>query len=754
MRPMLKKSRIPIIIAFILMAIYSLTFMFKLNFQFDFESFFPQDDPDLEAFKEFIEDFEADDNFLLIGLKREDGLFEQEFLEKLHDFTLKARDLPYVLESESITKFAYPIVTPFGVTSIPAIHIDQPEKYAREKEMLLKDERLVDYIISRDGRSTAVALKTIGNIGLEQSKKLLGELEPLLDSYEFEESHILGRAYFQKELVRMQIREIIVASAIAGMLVFVILYIIYRRWLTVAIALSSIVLGMILFMGFLGITGQELSAMTGLYPILMIIVGTSDVIHIMSKYFDELERGNERFDAIRTTVREIGLATLLTSVTTAVGFTTLLTSKIVPIKEFGINAAIGVIIAFITVILFTVSVLSFFKFTDLVAPKSRNEFWKNLMQRAYNFSFNRKAILWSIVGFLVFCAVGISMVTTNYKIETNLPIGAKITEDFYFFENEFVGFRPVEVAVRTEENIYDYEVMREINKVEEKFKESGDFKAVRSQTIIFKSIAQMFGGNNPEAYLFPEDETTYNQYLALSKSIPKLTNNILVSKDEKKARIVSRINDYGADSVKLITDELDRWIEANTDTSLVTFNITGTAMLLDKNVEYARRSLLTGLGIAILIVSLLMMLLFKNLKFLLIALVPNLFPLLFAGAILGFLDIELEAGITIIFAIIFGIAVDDSIHFLSKYKLTRLKGLGIESSLKITFQETGKAIVITSIILFFGFMVLLFSVHPPSKSIGILIGITLFTALLSDLFIIPLLIRLLIKDEVSEVSKM
>lgn len=754
MRPMLKKSRIPIIIAFILMAIYSLTFMFKLNFQFDFESFFPQDDPDLEAFKEFIEDFEADDNFLLIGLKREDGLFEQEFLEKLHDFTLKARDLPYVLESESITKFAYPIVTPFGVTSIPAIHIDQPEKYAREKEMLLKDERLVDYIISRDGRSTAVALKTIGNIGLEQSKELLGELEPLLDSYEFEESHILGRAYFQKELVRMQIREIIVASAIAGMLVFVILYIIYRRWLTVAIALSSIVLGMILFMGFLGITGQELSAMTGLYPILMIIVGTSDVIHIMSKYFDELERGNERFDAIRTTVREIGLATLLTSVTTAVGFTTLLTSKIVPIKEFGINAAIGVIIAFITVILFTVSVLSFFKFTDLVAPKSRNEFWKNLMQRAYNFSFNRKAILWSIVGFLVFCAVGISMVTTNYKIETNLPIGAKITEDFYFFENEFVGFRPVEVAVRTEENIYDYEVMREINKVEEKFKESGDFKAVRSQTIIFKSIAQMFGGNNPEAYLFPEDETTYNQYLALSKSIPKLTNNILVSKDEKKARIVSRINDYGADSVKLITDELDRWIEANTDTSLVTFNITGTAMLLDKNVEYARRSLLTGLGIAILIVSLLMMLLFKNLKFLLIALVPNLFPLLFAGAILGFLDIELEAGITIIFAIIFGIAVDDSIHFLSKYKLTRLKGLGIESSLKITFQETGKAIVITSIILFFGFMVLLFSVHPPSKSIGILIGITLFTALLSDLFIIPLLIRLLIKDEVSEVSKM
>jgi predicted RND superfamily exporter protein len=196
----------------------------------------------------------------------------------------------------------------------------------------------------------------------------------------------------------------------------------------------------------------------------------------------------------------------------------------------------------------------------------------------------------------------------------------------------------------------------------------------------------------------------------------------------------------------MIVAGLDEWINENTDTSLVNFNITGTAMLLDKNVEYARRSLLSGLAIAIFIVGFLMVLLFRNWRYLIIALVPNIIPLLFAGAILGFLNIELEAGITIVFAIIFGIAVDDSIHFLSKFKLMRLQGMTIEEAMKITFLETGKAICITSIILFFGFMVLLFSVHPPSKSIGTLIGITLVTALLSDLFIIPLLIRLLIKE--------
>ncbi|GLR16609.1 efflux RND transporter permease subunit [Portibacter lacus] len=742
---MVKKLRIPIIIAFALMAVYSLTFMFKLNFQFDFESFFPKDDPELAIFKDFIKDFETDDNFLLIGLKREEGIFDQKFLTDLHDLTIKARDLPHVLEAESITKFSYPLITPFGVTAIPAIHIDDPSKYPMEREKLLEDERLLDYLVSRDGKSTAIALKTVDAIRLDQSKELLGGLEALIDSYDFEESHLLGRAVFQKELVRMQVREILVSTIIAGTLVFLIMLFIYRRALTVAIALTSIGLGMTLFMGYLGISGQALSAMTGLYPILMIIVGTSDVIHIMSKYLDELEKGNPPNSSILVTIKEIGLATLLTSVTTAVGFTTLLTSKITPIREFGVNAAVGVMIAYVTVVLFTSAVLSFYDLNKLTSEKTRTNFWNKWMTWAYKASFNNKAIWTSIIAFLVFCGVGISMVTTNYKIESNLPIGAKITKDYYFFEDEFVGFRPVEVAVTTDGNIYDYEIMKEINKVEEKFKEDGHFKAIRSQTMVYKSIAQMYGGNNHDNYKFPETEAEYNKYKEIAAKIPKLSNNILVGKNAKKARVISRMNDVGADSVKVIVENLDTWINQNTDTSLVNFNVTGTAMLLDKNVEYARRSLLTGLAIAIIIVGFLMALLFKNWRYLIIALVPNIFPLLFAGAILGFLNIELEAGITIVFAIIFGIAVDDSIHFLSRFKIGQVNGMSVEESLKNTFLETGKAICITSIILFFGFMVLLFSVHPPSKSIGILIGITLVTALLSDLFIIPLMIRLLIK---------
>lgn len=125
----------------------------------------------------------------------------------------------------------------------------------------------------------------------------------------------------------------------------------------------------------------------------------------------------------------------------------------------------------------------------------------------------------------------------------------------------------------------------------------------------------------------------------------------------------------------------------------------------------------------------------------LISMVPNILPLLFAAALLGYFNIELEAGISIIFAVIFGIAVDDTIHFLTRFKLCIGEGLSVEESLAATFKDTGKALVLTTVILFFGFLVMLFSSHPPSLIVGVLVSITLVSALICDLYLLPLLIR-------------
>ena len=324
-----------------------------------------------------------------------------------------------------------------------------------------------------------------------------------------------------------------------------------------------------------------------------------------------------------------------------------------------------------------------------------------------------------------------------------MPRGEKITTDFLYFEKHFAGFRPLEVAVFAQGDYQadDYEVLMAVDRLEQHMRTYPSLGSISSLATVYKSIHQMQNSNRSTFYKMPESEKKFAKYQKIVSKLPESSTAILLSKDQKKTRITSRTLDMGADSIQEVKTKIDQWITENTDPNIATYQQTGTGLILDKNAEYIRRNLIFGLGMAILIVSLLMAVLFRNWRMVIISLVPNVFPLLLAGALLGFLGIELDAGISIVFAVVFGIAVDDTIHFLSKYKLARNKGLDVEASLHTTFMETGKAICLTTLILFFGFLVLLFSIHPPSITVGLLISVTLVSALFGDLLLIPILIR-------------
>ncbi len=733
-----------VIAVFSMLSIASAYYSFQLKFSFDFEQFFPEGDEELNFFRDFVKEFETDDNFMIIAIKRQNGVFDSVFLQQFHDFTLRSRDLPFVTDAQSLTKISYPIRTPFSIASIPAIHLDDPSRYPEDKARILHDERFLYNLITPDARALTLTLKMINSISLEESREFMQALDQLIGEYDFEGWHYLGRPYFQQELVAMQKREIMVSAIVSGILVTILLWFLLRRFWGVFVSLVSIGLGMLLFVGLLGAWGRELNALAALYPLLMIIVGTSDVVHILSKYIDELVKGRSRSEAITITIKEIGLATLMTSMTTAIGFLSLTTSRIGPVREFGVNAAIGVMIAYLTVILFSTTILTWFNADQISRLGKEEEFWKKLLNKTYLFTrFRERHIIFStilITGFLLF---GISLVTTNYDIVNNLPRGKKITEDFLFFEKELAGFRPMEFAVYAQGNYQanDFAVVRQIDTLEQFLRQFPAIKAVGSITTVYKSINQMYGNNNPDAYRIPDNEARFRQYQQLANRIPQLSTNILISKDEKKARISSRINDLGADSIKNIGNQIDQFIKQHTDPGVAKFVRTGTGLIIDKNSEYVRESLFYSLLLSIGIISLLMALVFRNLKMIIISLIPNVFPLLVSGAILGFLNIELEAGISIIFTIVFGIAVDDSIHFLSRFKLLKAQGIATEEAIHATLMETGKPIIQTTILLFFGFLVLLFSINPPSIAIGLIISATLFSALICDLLLLPVLLR-------------
>jgi hypothetical protein len=738
---------------FTILIVSAVFFTTKLRFSFDFEQFFPQGDADLVFFQDFIKNFESDDNFLLVGVESKNtpnGVFDQTFLHRFDSLTEKSAELPYVVDNQSLTKVKLPVKSLFGIMPVPAIHIEDTSYYAEDRVKVLSDPRFVRNLISVDGKSLVLFLKTTEKLNLAQSDVLIRALDSLIKPMNFEAYHYLGRANFQKELVWMQKREVFVSTVVAAVLVGIIIIILFRRWKTVALALTSIGLSMLLFFGLLGALGRELSAMAALYPVLMVIIGTSDFIHMLSKYLDELRRGHTQEEAIWFTMKEIGMATLMTAVTTAVGFATLVTSRIVPIQEFGINAAVGVMVAYVTVLLFTTAIFSFFNVNDLILLRGSSTRIEQFMGWVYRVTKRRARMIGLVASaILLICVYGISKIKTNYSIEDNMPIGQKVTQDFFYFEKVFAGFRPLEYAVfaRNGHRADDFAVMQTMNQLEEHLKTIPAIRSVTSPTMIYKSINQMSNGNRNSAYLFPTDSLQFAEYQILADKIPKAASQVLMSKDGTKGRIATKISDLGADSVMAIGDRIDAWIATNTDSSVATFRRTGTGYIIDKNAMYVRSDLLEGIAWEVGLIAIIMGLMLRDVRMIVIFLIPNLFPLVFAGALIGYLGVDLDAGISMIFTVVFGIAIDDTIHFLSSFNINRKKGEDVDTALRMTLFETGKPVCITTIILFFGFMVMLFSIHPPSVVVGKLIAVTLITALMSDLFINPVLLRWWIKDK-------
>ena len=185
-----------------------------------------------------------------------------------------------------------------------------PDKFERDKRRVLSDGRFVNNLINEKGDALTVLMKTKGNLSVEESQDLMEALSLLAESYDFEDAHVLGRAYFQDEMVKMQKRELTVVFSVAFVLVTIILFLLFQRVTSVLIALISIGLGLLLFVELLVLMGRELNIMSAFYPILMLIVGTSDIVHIMTKYVDELKKGLDRkaaMDGSELSVVEIHL---------------------------------------------------------------------------------------------------------------------------------------------------------------------------------------------------------------------------------------------------------------------------------------------------------------------------------------------------------------------------------------------------------------------------------------------------------------
>lgn len=727
----------------------------NIGFDYDFEAFFAEDDPSTEFLKEHRNRFETDNDFIFISLENENGVFDQPFLRRVKTFTEALAEDTLIESVQSLTNMEDFIKTPFSpvVLSRPYLNIEEPEKYKKDSIRIFERPEIAGLFIRQDANALMVFAKHRAYLSKANSDLLKEGIDKLLKEHHFENDYkYAGRAIGMGFYIDAMQFETVFFILLSFGLIIIFLIVSFKSVWGVLIPLAIVSTSMLWIVGFMASIDQPINLVLTVLPSIIFVVAMSDVIHLVTKYFDELRLGKSQIEAVKIAYKEIGFATLLTSITTAIGFLTLLTVGMQPVKDFGIFTAIGVMIAFFLAYTMLPALLVLIKPPKKVLKKTfTKNMWYPILHKSFVWLLSKyKSIAVAFVIVLGVSITGTFMVESNYFLLEDLKEDSELRQDYDYFDKEFLGLRPFELAIAlndTSKSIYDYEVLVELNKLDSFLVADYGLKQVASIVQVLKISNRTENGGRVKYYKFPNRRET-KSFLKQIKRFDKTGMlQLFVDSTEQHARFSSTLGDVGMYEIDDRNERLLAFWNAEIDTSLVSYQLTGTGHLLDRNMSSLSKNLTKGLLLAILIVSLIMGILYRSLKIVLIALVPNVLPLIMLAAILGYLGIQLKVSTAIIFTISFGIAVDDTIHFMSKLKLELNKGKNFLYALKRTYLSTGRAIILTTLILCSGFLLLMFSDFLGTFYIGLLISCTLFFALLADLFFLPVLLLIFYKKK-------
>ena len=739
----------------------------QIGFNYDFEAFFPEGQPETAFYLQFREAFSTDNDFILVGLKGENGVFDRNFLHATRDLAAALDSVEGVTGVIDPTDLTLPVQDPVlgMVFQRPLLRWEQPEHYATDSAAIWRDPQWVGTLFSEDGKSLALTVLQTPMLSKEGCDRIAAETDAVLTTWQKDqedrgvqiEFHRAGRAHAQVHYVSVMEREVALFVGLGLILLITFLHFAFRTWWGIVIPLTVILLSGLGTLAFMEVTGKGIDIMTVVLPTIIFVVGMSDVVHIITRYLDELRAGLDPFPALRKAFREVGLATFLTSLTTAIGFLTLLSSAIGPIREFGLYTAAGVFIAFGLAFSLLPAVLmrSRAPLQHVASDKDASASpWTPWLSRWFiRILRNRRWIL-SGTGLLTVASLWLlsGIEVNNYLLE-DLREDDPLRQEFNFFEQDFSGVRPYELALRFEPGgniMAEPGVLAAVDSVETWLDEDVGAGSVLGPASIASTANRLLNGNRPSADRVPEGaelERLLGRLNRLDRSNGDESGagwSAAVRDDLGLGRITAKTADLGAKVLAArnaaFLDRVNAYLENTFETPPFTVEVTGTANLIDLNNRFLASDMVLGLLIAFGIVALIVGLLYRSLRMTLISLVPNVLPLLFIAGFMGALDIDLKVSTSIIFTIAFGIAVDDTLHFLAKYRILLRQGRQPIWALRRTFLATGKAIIITSIILCGGFATLMLSSFEGTFHIGLLVSLTLCFAVVVDLAVLPLLL--------------
>lgn len=720
-----------------------------VRFDYEVEKFFPANHEATQFFRQYQEQFGSDNDYVLIGIQHTGSIFDQAFLQEIDRLTKGLDTLPHIEAVLSPTNIQRYSRQPLGISlrQRPYLHIDAPERYSRDSMRIYSENLLVDFLFSRDRQAVSIWIKHTELLNTDGCLTLYEEINGFLEEFSFEDIHIAGKCFGQSGFIDIIQREVALFTVLNVLLIALFLWLTYRRIWGIIFPLIVVGITVAWTLSILTVQGNSIDIIGNLIPTVLMVIGISDTVHFITHYLRNLGNGMEKWPALKQTIEEVGLATMLTTFTTAIGFLTLTTSDFQSLVSLGIYGTLGLVFA----LLLTYSLLPalLFLFKTHQTRKVSHDLWDRLLSQLLSWVLGHKVAILIGTGICILIGlIGTSrIVIDNYLLE-DLRQSHPMQQDFVFFADKFAGARPFELYVEiqdTNQSIFDAQILAEIDSVDAYLTETYGVRSLISPVTVMKKANQILHYGSERQARIPTDSAGLEELrVYVQQFFQEQEFRRVFSSDGRSAKISGKIPDWGSHIVGQKDSTFARYISSHFPNSALSYRITGTANLLDLNTRNLAKNVLQGLLFAVIIVGILMGLLIRSLPMVWLSLLPNLLPLLMVAGIMGFTGIDLKISTSIIFVISFGIAVDDSIHFLSRFR-RESKQHSLQEALRRTYLSTGKAIISTSFILSGGFLMLCLSDFLGTFYIGLLISVTLFLALLADLILLPVLLRLFYK---------
>ncbi|WP_086477675.1 efflux RND transporter permease subunit [Arenibacter amylolyticus] len=578
---------------------------------------------------------------------------------------------------------------------------------------------------------------------------ILEEFNPLIQSFEKEtgmDVRVSGMPYIRtmnSQNIIDEIGKFILAALGVTSLIF---FFFFRSVRATFISMLVVIIGVMWAFGILGLLQYEITVLTALIPPLIIVIGIPNCIFLINKYQQEVKKHGNQALSLQRVISKIGNATLMTNVTTASGFATFIITDSKLLKEFGIVASINILGIFVLSLLIIPIIYSFMPLPKSKHLKHLNTKWietfVNWMERIVR--ERRIAVYIVSISLLVASIIGIYQIEISGSPIEDMPKKAKFFKDIKFFEQEFDGIMPVEIVVDTKRprGVLRPTNLKKMDELGSHIVDIPELSRPISMVDLVKYSKQAFYNGIPKYYQLPTSQEN-NFIMDVARNSENNGNllNSFVDSTGQVARITTYMKDVNTERMEAIEGTLQDHIDKIFPSDRYEVSMTGSALLFLKGTKYLVKNLILSLSLAIGLIALFMAYLFRSFRMVIISLIPNLLPLIVTAGVMGFVGVPIKPSTILVFSIAFGISVDDTIHFLAKYRQELIANKWkIKKSVYAALRETGVSMFYTSIVLFFGFSVFTISSFGGTVALGSLVSATLLFAMLANLLLLPSLL--------------